>query len=163
MYYEKPYLITQSDFQIVSLDGANELGVFSVAYLYIYFNWIKIQYNENETHLLAVNVVISTLFEHAVNISSQLLPPVMRCTALSDTSSLEFLPAFAALPLDGTVLCLAACLCLLSAKNSANTAFNFASRMSTAVTCSNPWTFWACRKSKQHWTFSNCKNRKQNV
>lgn len=99
---------------------------------------------------MAVNVVISTLLAHAVKISSQLLPPVMRWTAFRETSSLEFFPAFAPLPVDGVVLCFAACLCLLSAKNSANTAFSFASRMSTAVTCSNPWTFWAWRKSKQH-------------
>lgn len=109
-----------------------------------------------ETHLFAVNVVISTLFPHAVRISSQLLPPVIRCTELNEMSSLEFFAVFAALPLDGAVRCFAACLCRLSAKNRAKTAFSFASRISTAVTCSNPWTFCACRKSKQHCTFSNC-------
>lgn len=96
-----------------------------------------------DTCLFAVNVVISTLLPHAVKISSQLLPPVMRCTAFTETSSLEFLLAFVALPVDGAVLCFVACLCRLSAKNNAKTAFNLASRMSAAVTCSNPWTFCA--------------------
>lgn len=101
---------------------------------------------------------MSMLFPQAVNISSQLLPPVMRWTELKDTSSLELLPTFVALPVDG-VRCFEACLCRLRAKNKANTAFNFASRMSTAVTCSKPWTFCVCRKSKQHCTFSNWKQK----
>lgn len=111
----------------------------------------------NKTYLFAANVVISAALSRVVRTSSQLLPPVIRCTELNETSSLEFFPLFATLLLDGAILCLDACLWRLSAKNSARTAFSFASLISTAVTCSNPWTFCAWRKSRQHCTFSNCK------
>lgn len=91
-----------------------------------------------KTYLFAVSVVISTLFPQAVSTSSQLLPPVIRWTELSETQSAEFFALLFAFSLDGAVLCFVACLWRLRAKNNARTAFSFASLISTAVTCSNP-------------------------
>lgn len=140
---------------LLSTDGAIWISFIQIGFVTIYTK--KIVSYWNKTYLFAANVVISAALSRVVRTSSQLLPPVIRCTELNETSSLEFFPLFATLLLDGAILCLDACLWRLSAKNSARTAFSFASLISTAVTCSNPWTFCAWRKSRQHCTFSNCK------